>query len=134
MACQIPAQSQKNDSENIMGRCRLRRFANRVIESEFEGGKGSEAVRCCHDAAGGLRLSPESIQGARCHHQILGHSPAQANAVQQVLEPRVGTQRVEAGTHEYARVKALRIGLFEPGHGLILVAQSYIDQCNLRSV
>jgi len=60
--------------------------------------------------------------------------PPDANAAQQILEPRVGAQWVEAGAHENARVKALRISFFEPGHGLILVAQSYIDHGYLGSI
>ena len=58
----------------------------------------------------------------------------EANAAQQVLEPRVGPQRVEGWPPEDRRVKALRIGLFEPGHCLILLVQTYIDQGNLGSI
>ena len=63
-----------------------------------------------------------------------GSSPIKANAAKQILEPRVGAQRVKAGPHEDPRVKALRIGFFEPGHGLILVVQTYVDQGNLGSI
>ena len=36
--------------------------------------------------------------------------PADANASQQILEPRIGAQRVEVGTHEHPRAKSLGIG------------------------
>ena len=61
-------------------------------------------------------------------------SSTKANAAQQVLEPRVGPQRVESRPQEDPRVKALRIGFFQPGHCLILLVQTYIDQGNLGSI
>lgn len=57
-------------------------------------------------------------------------SPGEANASHEILEPRIGAQRIKAGPHEDLRVKALRIGLFEPGHRLLLLVQTYEDQGN----
>jgi hypothetical protein len=61
-------------------------------------------------------------------------SSAKANAAQQVLEPRVGQQRVKGRPHEDPWAEALCIGLFQPGHYLILVVQTYVDQGNLAGV
>ena len=62
------------------------------------------------------------------------HSPIQANAAQQILEPWIGAQRIKAGPHEDPRAKPLRIGFFEPSHCLILLVQTYVDHGNLGSI
>jgi len=62
------------------------------------------------------------------------NSPAQANALKQVVESWIGAQRVKAWPHEDPRAKALGISFFEPGHCLILIVQSYVDHGDLRSV
>jgi len=61
-------------------------------------------------------------------------STIQANAVQQVLEPRVGAQRVKGRPHEDPRAKTFLKRFFKPGHCLILLVQPNVDQSNLRSI
>src|SRR5271163_437769 len=53
----------------------------------------------------------------------LRRSPAQADTMEQVLKPWIGPQRIEARPHAYLGIEALRIGVFQPGHGLIFVVQ-----------
>jgi hypothetical protein len=45
------------------------------------------------------------------------------NPAQEVLESRVGAQRVEAWAEEDTRIKSLFIASFEPSHCLILIAE-----------
>ena len=54
--------------------------------------------------------------------------------MQEVLEPRVGAQRVEGRPHEDPGTKAFLKRLFKPGYCLILLVQPYVDQSNLRSI
>ncbi len=50
------------------------------------------------------------------------------------LKPLVGAQRIEARPHQDARVKSLFVAFFEPIHGLVRIAERYIDHGNLRSI
>ena len=61
-------------------------------------------------------------------------SPDKANAAQQVLESRVGPQSVEGQPAEHPRIEALRVSLFQPGHRLILLVKTHIDQGDLGSI
>ena len=58
----------------------------------------------------------------------------QANAMQQVLEPRIGAYRIKSRPQEHSRVKSLRVTLFEPRHRLIPLVQTHINQGNLGSI
>ena len=64
--------------------------------------------------------------------QIL--SSGEANAVQKILEARVGTKRIEARPQQDTRVKSLFEAFFEPIHGLVVIPHGCIDHGNLRGI
>ena len=64
--------------------------------------------------------------------QIL--SSGEANAVQKILEARVGTKRIEARPEQDAGVKSLLEAFFQPIHGLIGISERCIDHGNLRGI
>lgn len=51
-----------------------------------------------------------------------------------ILESPVGTERIEPGPQEDARVESLFVTRLEPCHRLIVVAKRRIDHGNLRSI
>jgi hypothetical protein len=55
-----------------------------------------------------IRLIGTCFRGSR--HHIRFCSSTKANAAQQILEPRVGAQRIEARPYEDRRVKSLSVG------------------------
>lgn len=90
-------------------------------------GLANEEVVKKYDCASGLVFS--NIVSDACRF-VSGLSRAQTNAAKQVLKPRIGPERVKTWPHEDLRVKALRKGLLQPDHCLVLLVQSYVDQSN----
>ena len=48
----------------------------------------------------------------------------ETNASQEILEPRIGAERIETWSQEDARIKSLFIAFFEPSHRLIPIPKS----------
>ena len=61
-------------------------------------------------------------------------SPAETNALLQVLESRVWPQIVECRAEQNRRIKALLISALQEGHRLVKVIQTYVDQGDLGRV
>ena len=66
--------------------------------------------------------------------RITLQSLTKPDAMEQVLESRVGAQRIEAWPQQDGWVKSLLISLFEQRHRFVLFAQTYIDQGNLGGI
>jgi hypothetical protein len=52
----------------------------------------------------------------------------------EILESRIGAERIETRPQEDAGVESLVIALFEPRHGLIVVTERRVDDGNLRGI
>jgi hypothetical protein len=80
-------------------------------------------------------LAPEPSYRCRKPKSGEGDSkPREADTACKVFKTRLRAERIEAGAHENPRAKPLRIAFLEPGHGLILLAQTYVDHGNLGSI
>src|SRR5215470_9976670 len=56
----------------------------------------------------------------------------EANAMTEILKPRVGTQRIERRPREDRRIKPRLIRPVQPDHRPVVVAESDIDQGDTR--
>src|SRR5262249_49204101 len=52
---------------------------------------------------------------------------AEADATEEIGEPRVAAKRIETRPQEHTRIETVRRAAFEPGHRLITVAERRID-------
>ena len=50
-----------------------------------------------------------------------------ADTAQEILKPGIGPQRIEGRPHEDGRVESRLIGLVQPYHRLVLIAEPEID-------
>src|SRR6266496_2531967 len=60
------------------------------------------------------------------------NSSGEPDAAQKILKPSIGPERIEGGPQEDGGVESRLIGLVQPDHRLIVVAESHIDQGNIR--
>src|SRR5437773_1137101 len=56
----------------------------------------------------------------------------EADTAQEILKPGVGPERIEDRSHEDGRIESRLIGLVQPDHRPVVVAESDIDQGNAR--
>jgi hypothetical protein len=56
------------------------------------------------------------------------NSPPKTNAVQKVLESSIGPQRIKDRPQQDGRIESRIIGLVQPVHSLVLLAEPYINQ------
>src|SRR5436190_5223197 len=55
----------------------------------------------------------------------------EADTSQEILKPSIGSERIEGRPQQDGRVEAYLIGLFQPDHRLVQIAEPYIDQGNI---
>ena len=63
--------------------------------------------------------------------QVAAGDLREADASQEILKPSVGSERIEGRPQEDGGVEARLIGLVQPDHRLVLIAEPYIDQGNI---
>src|SRR6266536_3155703 len=60
------------------------------------------------------------------------NSSGESNAAQEILKPSIRPERIEGWPQEDGGVESRLIGLVQPDHRLVVVAESHIDQGNIR--
>ena len=56
----------------------------------------------------------------------------EADTAQEILKPQVGSERIEDRSQQDGRIESRLIGLVQPDHRLVVVAESGIDRGNIR--
>jgi hypothetical protein len=59
-------------------------------------------------------------------------SSREPDAAQKILKPRVGPERIKGRSQQDGWIESRLIGLVQPDHRLVVVAESHIDQGNIR--
>src|SRR5450432_1644295 len=76
----------------------------------------------------------ETLSGRAFLNTRFAASTWQADMAQKGIEARVRAERIKPWPQQHARIKSLFVAFFEPGHRLILIAQSRIYHGNFRAM
>src|SRR5207247_429612 len=60
------------------------------------------------------------------------NSSREPDAVQEILKPSVGSERIEGRPQQDGGIESRLIGLVQPDHRLVVVAEAHVDQGNIR--